>query len=42
MIRAEQPAPPAVAAGPNQLGVAYCTHAIEAILKHIAPALGWR
>src|ERR1700754_2550886 len=27
---------------PNQLGVAYNVHAIEAILKHIAPALGWR
>ncbi|MCE4226402.1 LLM class flavin-dependent oxidoreductase [Methylobacterium sp. C25] len=27
---------------PNQLGVAYCAHAIEAILKHVAPALGWR
>jgi alkanesulfonate monooxygenase SsuD/methylene tetrahydromethanopterin reductase-like flavin-dependent oxidoreductase (luciferase family) len=27
---------------PNQLGVAYNTHAIEAILKHVAPALGWR
>jgi hypothetical protein len=27
---------------PNQLGVAYNVHAIEAILTHIAPALGWR
>jgi alkanesulfonate monooxygenase SsuD/methylene tetrahydromethanopterin reductase-like flavin-dependent oxidoreductase (luciferase family) len=27
---------------PNQLGVAYNEHAIEAILTHIAPALGWR
>ncbi|RIJ43647.1 LLM class flavin-dependent oxidoreductase, partial [Maribellus luteus] len=27
---------------PNQLGVDYCAHAIEAILKHVAPALGWR
>jgi len=27
---------------PNQLGVAYNAHVIEAILKHIAPALGWR
>ncbi|UDF32865.1 UNVERIFIED_ORG: LLM class flavin-dependent oxidoreductase (plasmid) [Roseateles sp. XES5] len=27
---------------PNQLGVAYNAHAIEAILKHVAPALGWR
>ncbi len=25
---------------PNQLGVAYCAHAIEAILTHVAPALG--
>ena len=27
---------------PNQLGVAYNAHVIEAILKHIAPELGWR
>ena len=27
---------------PNQLGVDYCAHAIEAILKYVAPALGWR
>jgi alkanesulfonate monooxygenase SsuD/methylene tetrahydromethanopterin reductase-like flavin-dependent oxidoreductase (luciferase family) len=27
---------------PNQLGVAYNVHAIEAILNHVAPALGWR
>ena len=27
---------------PNQLGVAYNAHAIEAILKFVAPALGWR
>ena len=27
---------------PNQLGVDYNAHAIEAILTHIAPALGWR
>lgn len=27
---------------PNQLGVEYNAHAIEAILKHVAPALGWR
>ncbi len=26
---------------PNQLGVAYNTHVIEAILTHVAPALGW-
>ncbi|HEX7040247.1 MAG TPA: LLM class flavin-dependent oxidoreductase [Trueperaceae bacterium] len=27
---------------PNQLGVDYCAHVIEAVLKHVAPALGWR
>lgn len=27
---------------PNQLGVAYNTHVLEAILTHVAPALGWR
>jgi alkanesulfonate monooxygenase SsuD/methylene tetrahydromethanopterin reductase-like flavin-dependent oxidoreductase (luciferase family) len=27
---------------PNQLGVAYNAHVIEAVLKHLAPALGWR
>jgi alkanesulfonate monooxygenase SsuD/methylene tetrahydromethanopterin reductase-like flavin-dependent oxidoreductase (luciferase family) len=27
---------------PNQLGVDYNAHAIEAILKHVAPGLGWR
>jgi alkanesulfonate monooxygenase SsuD/methylene tetrahydromethanopterin reductase-like flavin-dependent oxidoreductase (luciferase family) len=27
---------------PNQLGVEYNAHVIEAILKHVAPALGWR
>ena len=27
---------------PNQLGVAYCAHVIEAILTQVAPALGWR
>ncbi|MBE7183764.1 MAG: LLM class flavin-dependent oxidoreductase [Methylobacterium mesophilicum] len=27
---------------PNQLGVSYNAHVIEAILKHVAPALGWR
>lgn len=26
---------------PNQLGVDYNTHVIEAILTHVAPALGW-
>jgi alkanesulfonate monooxygenase SsuD/methylene tetrahydromethanopterin reductase-like flavin-dependent oxidoreductase (luciferase family) len=27
---------------PNQLGVGYNVHLIEAILKHVAPGLGWR
>jgi len=27
---------------PNQLGVDYNAHAIESILTHVAPALGWR
>jgi alkanesulfonate monooxygenase SsuD/methylene tetrahydromethanopterin reductase-like flavin-dependent oxidoreductase (luciferase family) len=27
---------------PNQLGVDYNVHVLEAILKHVAPALGWR
>jgi alkanesulfonate monooxygenase SsuD/methylene tetrahydromethanopterin reductase-like flavin-dependent oxidoreductase (luciferase family) len=27
---------------PNQLGVAYNAHLMEAILVHVAPALGWR
>ncbi|EJB07770.1 flavin-dependent oxidoreductase, F420-dependent methylene-tetrahydromethanopterin reductase [Rhizobium leguminosarum bv. trifolii WSM597] len=27
---------------PNQLGVTYNAHVIEAILTHVAPALGWR
>jgi alkanesulfonate monooxygenase SsuD/methylene tetrahydromethanopterin reductase-like flavin-dependent oxidoreductase (luciferase family) len=27
---------------PNQLGVGYNAHAIEAILKYVAPGLGWR
>jgi alkanesulfonate monooxygenase SsuD/methylene tetrahydromethanopterin reductase-like flavin-dependent oxidoreductase (luciferase family) len=27
---------------PNQLGVAYNAHVIEAILTHVAAALGWR
>jgi alkanesulfonate monooxygenase SsuD/methylene tetrahydromethanopterin reductase-like flavin-dependent oxidoreductase (luciferase family) len=27
---------------PNQLGVPYNAHVIEAILTHVAPALGWR
>lgn len=27
---------------PNQLGVDYNAHVLEAILKHVAPVLGWR
>ena len=27
---------------PNQLGVDYNAHVIEAILKNVAPGLGWR
>ncbi len=27
---------------PNQLGVDYNAHVIDAILTHVAPALGWR
>lgn len=27
---------------PNQLGVDYNAHVLDAILKHVAPALGWR
>jgi alkanesulfonate monooxygenase SsuD/methylene tetrahydromethanopterin reductase-like flavin-dependent oxidoreductase (luciferase family) len=27
---------------PNQLGVEYNVHAIESILKYVAPELGWR
>jgi len=27
---------------PNQLGVEYNAHAIESILKYVAPPLGWR
>ena len=27
---------------PNQLGVEYCAHVIEGVLKQVAPALGWR
>ena len=27
---------------PNQLGVAYNAHVLKSILKHVAPALGWR
>ncbi|ARO14779.1 Alkanal monooxygenase (LuxA-like protein) [Ketogulonicigenium robustum] len=27
---------------PNQLGVEYNAHVLDAIIKHVAPALGWR
>ena len=27
---------------PNQLGVEYNAHVLNAILEHVAPALGWR
>jgi alkanesulfonate monooxygenase SsuD/methylene tetrahydromethanopterin reductase-like flavin-dependent oxidoreductase (luciferase family) len=27
---------------PNQLGVDYNAHAIDSILKYVAPGLGWR
>ncbi len=27
---------------PNQLGVAYNVHLLEALLTHVAPSLGWR
>jgi alkanesulfonate monooxygenase SsuD/methylene tetrahydromethanopterin reductase-like flavin-dependent oxidoreductase (luciferase family) len=27
---------------PNQLGVDYNAHVIDAVLKHVAPGLGWR
>jgi len=27
---------------PNQLGVDYCAHCIDSILKYVAPQLGWR
>ena len=27
---------------PNQLGVDYCAHVIETLLRDVAPALGWR
>ncbi|MFC8180517.1 LLM class flavin-dependent oxidoreductase [Rhodococcus sp. NPDC057297] len=27
---------------PNQLGVDYCAHVMEALLRDVAPALGWR
>jgi hypothetical protein len=27
---------------PNQLGVDYNVHAVESILRYVAPELGWR
>lgn len=27
---------------PNQLGVEYCAHILDALLTHVAPKLGWR
>ena len=27
---------------PNQLGVEYNAHAVESILRYVAPELGWR
>ncbi len=27
---------------PNQLGVDYCAHLLETLLRDVAPALGWR
>jgi hypothetical protein len=27
---------------PNQLGVEYTAHALESIVEHVAPGLGWR
>ncbi|HEX6302485.1 MAG TPA: LLM class flavin-dependent oxidoreductase, partial [Acidimicrobiia bacterium] len=27
---------------PNQLGVEYNAHALESIVKYVAPGLGWR
>ena len=27
---------------PNQLGVDYNAHVLDAIITHVAPALGWR
>ncbi|MFK5633650.1 MULTISPECIES: LLM class flavin-dependent oxidoreductase [unclassified Ornithinimicrobium] len=27
---------------PNQLGVDYCAHVLETVVKEVAPALGWR
>ena len=27
---------------PNQLGVAYNVHLLDAVVRHVAPLLGWR
>jgi alkanesulfonate monooxygenase SsuD/methylene tetrahydromethanopterin reductase-like flavin-dependent oxidoreductase (luciferase family) len=27
---------------PNQLGVDYCAHVLDSLLRHVAPELGWR
>jgi len=27
---------------PSQLGVEYNAHVVESVVKHVAPALGWR
>ena len=27
---------------PNQLGVDYCAHVLESVVRHVAPELGWR
>lgn len=27
---------------PSQLGVEYCTHVVESVVRQVAPALGWR
>jgi hypothetical protein len=27
---------------PNQLGVDYCAHVLDSLLRHVAPKLGWR
>jgi alkanesulfonate monooxygenase SsuD/methylene tetrahydromethanopterin reductase-like flavin-dependent oxidoreductase (luciferase family) len=27
---------------PNQLGVEYCAHVLDSVLRDVAPELGWR
>lgn len=27
---------------PNQLGVNYCAHLLDSVVRHVAPGLGWR